>query len=76
MKLFDTSFHIVLYRYYLQMVVVVVSFLIGLPWLAFLALPIFLSAFMDINFTSPYKNLARKGPVVRIQGMKECQKAA
>ena len=55
MKFFTASFDTVLIRYYLLMVVVVGSFLIGAPLLAFLALPIFLSAFMGINFNPTIK---------------------
>lgn len=58
MKFFDASFDTVLMRYYLLMVVAVVPFLIGVPYLSFLAFPVFLTAFMGINF-KPSINRAR-----------------
>ena len=64
MKFFSASFDTVLIRYYLLMVVGVVPFLIGVPALAFLALPVFLSAFMGIDFTPTIKKA--KGLVFKI----------
>ncbi len=45
----------VVLRYNLLIAVVVVSFSIGLPWLAILALPIFLSTILGVSFTKKTK---------------------
>ncbi len=49
MKPFDLNFDILLLRFYLMMAVIIVSFFIGMPYLAVLALPIFLSAMMGVS---------------------------
>lgn len=50
MKIGNASFSTVIIRYYAMMLMVVLPFLIGLPILAVLALPIFLSALLGIDF--------------------------
>jgi hypothetical protein len=50
MKPFNLRFDILLIRFYLMMAVIIASIFIGLPYLAFLGLPIFLSAMMGISF--------------------------
>ena len=49
-KLFNISFDKVIYRYYLMMFVVIASFYAGIPLIALLALPIFLSAILGMDF--------------------------
>lgn len=61
MTLYTASFETVILRFALMMATVLVAFLINLPFLALLALPIFLSAMMAISFfpkTSNVKILA------------------
>lgn len=50
MKFFELEIDKIIIRYYLMMAAVIVPFLIGVPLLAILALPIFLSALMGIKF--------------------------
>lgn len=51
MKFFQLDFTTVILRFYLMMAVVIVALFTGYPVLASLALPIFLSAMMGIQFT-------------------------
>ena len=60
MKPFAASFDTVVTRYYLMMAVVIVSFYAGVPALAFLALPIFLLAFMGVSFKAEPKEIKTK----------------
>ena len=53
MTFFTASFETVLYRFLLMMATVIGSFLTGVPFLAILALPIFLSAMVAVSFTTP-----------------------
>lgn len=55
MKMFNASFETVIWRYYLMMVMVFVPFLVGMPILAVLAVPVFLSALLGVSFTSEKK---------------------
>lgn len=50
MKPFEVSFEHVIIRFYLMMAAVIIPFFIGIPFLAILALPIFISAFMGVSF--------------------------
>ena len=50
MKAFEASFETVILRFSLMMAVVIISFIAGLPFLALIAVPIFLSALMGIKF--------------------------
>ncbi len=59
MKLFEASFSTVLIRFYLMMAVVLIGFTTGYYYLAFLAVPLFMSAIMGIKFTSDDKSSAQ-----------------
>lgn len=50
MTLYTASFETVIWRFYLLMAVVVISFFIGAPELALLSVPIFLSAMLGVSF--------------------------
>ena len=50
MKFLNLSITTLMLRFYLLMAVVIVAFFAGSPWLAFLALPIFMSALLGIQF--------------------------
>jgi hypothetical protein len=50
MKFHHLNFATLLFRFYLMMAAVIIGFFAGIPWLAFLALPIFMSALMGIEF--------------------------
>ena len=50
MKFLSLDLSTLLIRFYLMMLVIIVPFFIGIPWLAFLALPIFFSALMGVKF--------------------------
>jgi len=50
MILFNLSLEKVVWRFYLMMAVVIGSLFIGIPALALLALPIFLSTIMGLSF--------------------------
>lgn len=49
MKMFEAKFGTIVLRYYLMMAVVVGAFFFDLPFLAILAIPIFLSAMMGVS---------------------------
>lgn len=49
MKAFETSFENVLYRFGLMMAVIFIGLVAGIPLLAFLGLPIFLSAILGLK---------------------------
>lgn len=51
MKLFSLNFTTLILRFYLLMGIVIGSFFAGLPWLAILSLPVFLSAMMGVSFS-------------------------
>ena len=57
-KLFDLHFDQLLIRYYLLMGVVIASLFAGIPALALLSLPIFLSALLGARFTWRTKAVA------------------
>ena len=50
MRYFDINLVTVLVRFYLMMAAVIVGLFTGLNWLAFLALPIFLSIMLGVTF--------------------------
>jgi len=50
MKLFELSFDKIVIRFYLLMGIVIVAGFAGIWWLAILALPVFFSALMGIQF--------------------------
>ncbi len=59
MTFYTLSFDRIIWRFYLMMFVVVGSFSIGIPALAILSLPIFLSTIMGVSFkTDPAENQA------------------
>ncbi len=55
MKLFDANFDTILWRFYLLMIVVIVPFVFGIPFLAIFALPVFLSALLGVSFKKKSK---------------------
>ncbi len=50
MKLFNLNFSTLILRFYLMMGIVIGAFFAGIPWLSFLALPIFFASMMGIEF--------------------------
>ena len=52
MKIFQASLDTILLRYFLMMLCVIVPFLIGHAYLAIIAIPVFLSAIMAVDFTN------------------------
>lgn len=50
MKMFETSFENVIYRFALMMTIVLVAISAGAAYLAILAVPVFLSALLGIKF--------------------------
>ena len=50
MKSFEVNFGTLMLRFYLMMAIIIISFSIGLPWLAFLAFPVFMSCLMGVKF--------------------------
>ncbi len=63
MKMFTLPFDKLILRFYLLMAVVIVPFFMGVPILALLALPVFLSALLGVEFTS--------GPMSKVRRMKK-----
>jgi hypothetical protein len=51
MQFYRVSLSSLMWRYYLMMGVVIVSFMANMPLLAFLSIPIFMSALMGIKLT-------------------------
>jgi hypothetical protein len=65
MKYHSLALSTLLIRFYLMMLVVIVPFFIGIPWLAALSIPIFFSALMGVKFnrsTFRSKQAARQAP--------------
>ena len=52
-KLFSLSFDKLIIRYYILMAVVIAAFFANVPLLALLALPIFLSSILGVQFILP-----------------------
>ncbi len=50
MKFFEINVAQMVIRFYLMMAVILISFYLGLYWLAILGLPIFLSALLGVNW--------------------------
>jgi len=50
MKFFKLSFDTAILRFYLMMVLTLVPFFLGLPYLAILAVPVFLSIMLGVSF--------------------------
>lgn len=71
MKLFIPNFETSLLRYYLMMFIVVFSFFIGYPAFAILAVPVFLSALMGIEFKSKTKPVEKEMDIEVSQKEKE-----
>lgn len=57
MKFFEASIETIVIRFYIMMAAVIIPFLIGIPALAIIALPIFLSALMGVKFNWSIKNI-------------------
>lgn len=53
MTFFTASFQTVILRFALMMATVILSFVAGVPFLAILALPIFLLAMTAVSFSTP-----------------------
>jgi len=51
MKFFEVSLDKVIMRFFAMMVTVIVPFLLGVPYLAILACPVFLSAMLGVKFS-------------------------
>lgn len=51
MKLFSLNLTTLILRFYLLMAIVIGSFFAGVPWLAILSLPVFLSAMLGVSFS-------------------------
>jgi hypothetical protein len=52
MKFYSLRFDYVIWRFYLMMVIVIAPFYAGVPALAILALPLFLSIMVGLSFDS------------------------
>ena len=50
MKILTARFDTILWRFYLMMGIVIASFFLGVPYLSFLAFPIFVSALLGVSF--------------------------
>ncbi len=72
MKAFETTFDNVLYRFSLMMLIVILSFTLSVPFLALLAVPVFLSAILGVKFE---KNL-KKTSVAKISPLESKKTAA
>lgn len=55
MTLFNLEFDKVLTRYYLMMILVLLAFFVGLPYLALTAVPVFISTLLGIKFSSVHQ---------------------
>ena len=78
MRMFEASIGTVVLRFYLMMFVVIGSLFAGVPWLAVLAMPIFLSAMLGISFKKEKtsdKKVSSYTKQVRVQKT-EAQQAA
>ena len=49
MKAFELNIATLMIRFYLMMAIIIISFSIGLPWLAYLAFPVFMSCLMGVK---------------------------
>ena len=58
MQFYRVSLSGLMWRYYLMMAVVIVSFMANMPLLAFLSVPIFMSALMGIKLTGKSESQA------------------
>lgn len=59
MKYYNADFDTIIWRFYLLIAVAIISFYSGLPFLAILCLPIFLSALLGITFDFNTKDEAK-----------------
>ncbi|HZV68936.1 MAG TPA: hypothetical protein VFG10_05300 [Saprospiraceae bacterium] len=60
MKLFSLSVPALILRFYLLMGIVIGAFFAGFPWVAILALPVFLSAMMGLQIHIPNLHVKRR----------------
>lgn len=65
MKPFEIQIDTLIIRFYLMMAVIIGSFFAGVPYLALLALPIFLSAMMGVKFFPKKKEKKAVQPTFR-----------
>lgn len=61
----SASFTTLILRYYLLMSIVIISFVLHIYWLSFLALPVFLSAILAISFTKNHKEKSIKNRAIK-----------
>ncbi len=72
MRFFSASFDTILWRFYLMMVVVIAPFVLGVPFLAILALPIFLSTMLGVSFKKPSTGkMKNKAVIIKINQQNE-----
>lgn len=55
MKAFEANFDTIVWRYYLMMVLVIVPFFLGVPFLSLLAVPMFLFAILGFSLKKETK---------------------
>lgn len=70
----DLNWQTVLKRYFLMMFFVIVGVMTHMFWIAFLALPVFLSAILGIRI-SRQKDVVIKTKVLRMKKQKQTSKA-
>lgn len=75
MKYFDLSIGTLVLRFYLMMAVIIIAGFVGSWWLSILALPIFLSCVLGLNFKKT-KPTSDKTKVVQLPDQKRTKKVA
>jgi len=60
MKSGNASFSTVILRFYLMMAFVIIPFVLGVPYLAILSLPVFLSALLGLTFDPIFATSSKK----------------
>lgn len=60
MKMYSASFETLFWRFNLMMALVIFPFVVGLPFLAILAVPVFLSALMGVSFKKSISSQAKE----------------
>lgn len=59
----NASFATVIIRFYIMMAVIIGAFFLKVPWLGFLALPIFFSALVGVEFKMKGNTAGETNPV-------------
>lgn len=62
MKMLNLNFATLIVRFYLMMAIIIGAFFINMPWLSFLALPVFFATLMGIEFRKKGIKAHRKAP--------------